>query len=590
MHASCGMANDAASETCADPCYNGNQAAGDRAGVAAPPGAERPSVPYRCAPRNDCHCKGARRCSPSGYCVGDAGVCPVVSVVSSSRPPKDLQAEAAAAALLAQYTCCTYSTLLGEVASVHSVSSRTRCLLLCEASSWCAVVRWNPDEVPACSLLLSWSSVATDPGSEVAVQFGVPSHYRTTTTPPTADTEQLCAKACELSEEELAFRTWDGTTCQQMQDEFSACTDPDNPNHRAIMKNCPAVCARARGEPCQDHLGTTPTRICSLFVTLPARNVAVVGSYSRSRCRVGEWRCDGSSVTVCTQTRVASSLVAHGGWICTEELAQNQSSARESSRAVAVVAIVCVISVLLACCLPAAAWWLKTRGFTLPGKPQLFGKLTTQQQLHQLKVSRVTVQPRQFTPRSDDTSRANEDIEEREIAYRDAAAVAHHQSAKKSPLQSPAWPPARSGGLDDLPSLSREAGDPTLWTKPPMSALWTNGQDIEVLATGTGADWRNGSRVDRQGHAVGIPRATGNGGVTSEIGSDAAGGSAMGRPPKPRLLDLPPRLFSPSQGPPAQAMPANALVDLRHDARISASSRQPAVCQAPTRDPRSGRA
>jgi len=52
------------------------------------------------------------------------------------------------------------------------------------------------------------------------------------------------------SGEEMAFKMWGNTTCQEMQDGWQVCTRESDTNHQIVMANCPITCAKARGSPC----------------------------------------------------------------------------------------------------------------------------------------------------------------------------------------------------------------------------------------------------------------------------------------------------------------------------------------------------
>lgn len=123
----------------------------------------------RCKPFNHCDCKGARFCSESGYCFGDAGVCGPQSV-SLTPLPTVTPFVAAKAELLARYACCSASSLLVEAwpeyvpltaysSMQQPAADRHRCLTLCEAASWCTLAFWNARETPQCSLVVATSSV-----------------------------------------------------------------------------------------------------------------------------------------------------------------------------------------------------------------------------------------------------------------------------------------------------------------------------------------------------------------------------------------------------------------------------------------------
>lgn len=314
---------DARLKLCLNPCYSGGLAAGDEVVLPtrdADRPTEQPPEPHRCAPLDHCWCKGARYCSDTGWCMGDPGVC---KSTTTPLPIQDAAYEAEVAALRARYRCCT-SRLLDEVGSTLSVSSYARCLMLCDASPWCRVLRWSPGQALPCSLVLSWSSVSTHGGSASSVVQGTAGG--TSAERPSDGTEQLCTKTAVEQDTSLA----------------------------------------------------RPSSICGVTVR-PADNVL----QSRARCTYGEWRCVGNEIAVCAEAKVAAAFVANGGWNCTEEPLESPRQTQEGGRYTAVIVVICLLSALLVCCVP-AAWWWRGQRWGLQGRPQML----TRQQLYQLKVAK----------------------------------------------------------------------------------------------------------------------------------------------------------------------------------------------------------
>lgn len=63
------------------------------------------------------------------------------------------------------------------------------------------------------------------------------------------DDTEAAVKACSgPSATEAAWRTWSSHSCEDVQQGWAVCTTASDSNHATVMFNCPATCAKARGE------------------------------------------------------------------------------------------------------------------------------------------------------------------------------------------------------------------------------------------------------------------------------------------------------------------------------------------------------